>query len=353
MSEDLNVDEREDAAEDCRHEPSKRRIARFLVCLALCVIGLAAVLALLSALFAPKHNGADADTTQREAVAVTAEPENSLDVLLFGDSVVKSSVSPLQMYDEAGFSSYVVGAFSQRPHIGYSLLQMSLEEQNPRVVVLETDTFYQTKYNFSNCVMQLVEDAFPVFKYHDRWKQLSSDDFFLGADRWVPDPAKGYYVNTTAKPADASQWMAPSDRLDMPMELSRFYMWAMVEYCKTKGVIPVLLSSPSTVNMSSARHNALQKIADELGVQYIDLNAGDTRVDVQWDTETRDGGDHLNYYGAVRVSRHLAKILDQRFDLPDHRGDRAYASWSDAYQSFVDDYPEKAAASEERVSKSY
>ena len=42
----------------------------------------------------------------------------------------------------------------------------------------------------------------------------------------------------------------------------------------------------------------------------------------------RDKGDHLNASGAERVSIYLAAYLKENYDLPDHRGEEAYASYT-------------------------
>lgn len=39
-------------------------------------------------------------------------------------------------------------------------------------------------------------------------------------------------------------------------------------------------------------------------------------------------GDHLNASGAERVSIYLAAYLKENYDLPDHRGEEAYASYT-------------------------
>lgn len=38
---------------------------------------------------------------------------------------------------------------------------------------------------------------------------------------------------------------------------------------------------------------------------------------------------HLNYRGTEKLSRYLAGWLASNYDLADHRGDEAYASWDE------------------------
>lgn len=313
--------------------------AKRILVLAMSALGVLAVLMILSLVMFPKYNAADTDDTQRAARAILAEPTNTLDVIIVGDSVPKSAFSPLHMYNEYGFTSYTCATFSQRPHIGLSYLRIALENQHPSVVLIETNVFYNNKYTISNGVMQLIEDALPVFQFHDRWKNLTLEDIMGTESEWTPDPAKGYYFNASTKGANSDDWMAETQDMNKPMFMSECYLRAMVAYCRYKGVTPVLISAPSTINMNDAKHNALQALADDMNIDYIDLNEGDTKVDVHWESESRDGGDHLNYAGAIRTSEKLGLILKERFQLPDHRNDVAYQDWANQYQSFVEEHP--------------
>ena len=57
-------------------------------------------------------------------------------------------------------------------------------------------------------------------------------------------------------------------------------------------------------------------------------------IPIDWETDSRDGGDHLNYYGAMKVSSYMSGYLADHYDLPDHRGDSAYSAWDAAYDQY-------------------
>ena len=67
-----------------------------------------------------------------------------------------------------------------------------------------------------------------------------------------------------------------------------------------------------------------------MGCEYIDLNLKNDTLKINWETDTRDAGDHLNYRGAVKVSDYLAKYLKSSGKLIDHRGEADYKLWADA-----------------------
>ncbi|EKC70166.1 hypothetical protein LEA_07921 [human gut metagenome] len=49
-----------------------------------------------------------------------------------------------------------------------------------------------------------------------------------------------------------------------------------------------------------ARHNSTQALADKLQIPFIDFNTMSDQVSINWSTDTRDQGDHLNYFGAKK-----------------------------------------------------
>ena len=80
-------------------------------------------------------------------------------------------------------------------------------------------------------------------------------------------------------------------------------------------------------NWWTAKHNTVQDLADELNSDYIDTNViGE--IDINWITDTKDKGDHVNYYGAKNVSHYVGNYLKNK-GLEYHRGDPDYANWDE------------------------
>ena len=62
---------------------------------------------------------------------------------------------------------------------------------------------------------------------------------------------------------------------------------------------------------------------------------GSQRVEIDWATDTCDKGDHLNIYGAQKVTSKLGEILRATYQVPSHANEKAYASWNDAYTRYA------------------
>lgn len=65
---------------------------------------------------------------------VRREPADSLDVIIVGDSLTYSSISPLQLWKEHGFTSYVCGQWGQKIIETEDMLKTALRRQKPRVI---------------------------------------------------------------------------------------------------------------------------------------------------------------------------------------------------------------------------
>lgn len=303
-----------------------------------CMLGVATVTGLLlvalSVLFYPKNNQQAFGMTNEAANGILGERKGSIDVLFVGDSEAFSSFSPLQMWGDHGFTSYVCATSGQELPYGNTLLRRATKNQRPRVVVIETHSIY-TAVAADSAIMRTMQDVLPVFEFHNRWKSLTSGDLTTRVSTTYSDGLKGFRLDKSVVSADSTGHMAPSDAVEEIPSRNKQYVRMMVDYCRSIGAKPLLVSTPSTVCWNTARHNGMAAFAQEMGVDYIDLNTGASKVDIDWATETRDGGDHLNLAGAQKVSSYIGAYLSKTYNLPDHRGDSAYSSWNDSLERYV------------------
>lgn len=294
-----------------------------------------ALLALSSRVVMPKNNQTEFGQINAAANGVMGEPADTIDVLFLGDSEAFSSFSPLQLWGEQGITSYVCATSAQRLYYTTSLLARALENQSPRVVVLETNCIF-SPMSVGDAAMRALSDLFPVFEYHNRWKSLTVDDFVGPVRATWTDDLKGFRLDhaTQVKPADATTYMQETDDVQRLSRFNWLYLQEIKRMCDAAGARLVLVSTPSTANWNMARHRGMAQAASELMVDYYDLNVGDTKVEIDWSSETYDAGDHLNLSGAQKVTSAVGKILRGSYDIADHRQDTAYDGWNDAYARY-------------------
>ena len=106
------------------------------------------------------------------------------------------------------------------------------------------------------------------------------------------------------------------------------YLLLMKEYCENHGADLVLVSSPSPKNWTYAKHNSVADWAQANAVTYEDLNLNDA-LGIDWASDTKDGGDHLNFDGAKKVSAYVGSGLSETYGLKDKRNNPDYKHWEE------------------------
>lgn len=305
------------------------------------LITLFIILVVLSRIFIPKNNTQQAGIAEKEVLefGILAEPENTIDVILTGDSESYTSFIPLEAWHKYGFTSYVCGSPAQKlPAIG-SILQEALEKQQPKIIMLETNTIFRTT-SLTVPIVQVANKVLPVIQYHNRWKSLTQNDFFGKVEYTNVQMNKGFYFSKVVKSSRNKKYMKNSKKVEKIPEVNKIYVKWIKEYCESKGIEFILYSTPSPVNWNTAKHNGIEKFAKELEVEYIDMNLMQDEIAIDWKKDSRDKGDHLNYSGSLKTTKFLSEYLNNK-NLPNHSDDEAYKSWDKYYKEYIDSVNEK------------
>ena len=293
-----------------------------------------------SRIFLPKNNDPAWGMIDAPAHGAMGEPLDSIDVLFIGDSEVSAGFSPLDMFAAEGIVAHDCSSILQSPVYCLSILSRVLEYQSPKIVVIETNTTFND-FTFSDALMREITDLFPFIEFHSRWKSLRPEDFTNEFYPTWTDDLKGYWMTDKVVPVEEKDYkkaaLLPA-HIDF---INTYYLEQLIKMIREDGAVPVFVSSPSVLNWNEARHDSLQKFADDHNIEYIDMNTPPYKIDIDWNTETMDHGDHLNNFGAVRASTHIASILKQKYNLPDRRDDPLYASYHEKYNAYVERRPKR------------
>jgi hypothetical protein len=295
--------------------------------------GLLMLLVVLSVVLAPNGEVYNIVEVEKKTSSFVKLPEDTIDVIILGDSETYSAFSPLQMWKEQGITSYVCGTHAQRLCDGFSILKTSLETQSPKMVVLETNCLFRyagVKPEMTDRTMYEISKVLPVFKYHNRWKQL-----FTAVDAKEQKKLerehirKGFKLRTDVVPYTGDEWMEETDERKKFGERAEEYLNQIHEFCKKEGIELILVTTPAPHNWTYAKHNSVNDWASANGVAYLYMNFEHKEIGLDWLMDTRDAGDHLNYGGAKKVSAYFGKYLKENYELTDHREDEVYSSWNE------------------------
>ena len=314
----------------------------------------AVLLFLLSPIFVPKWRDGGDNYSGSIIRGFYDEEDNSLDVLFMGNSDMYRSVLPIELWDNYGIASYAYTSPGQRTWTGYYVLLDALRSQHPDIIVYNVDAissdnqstescyrkafdtmqwspvkikavFFDNRFNFN--LMKRVAFLFPILRFHDRYSDLTWDDFkyAYGSEHFS---YKGYdMIATTNGYLGGSSYMEDKGETFEITDYVVEYLDKFVEKCKEEGITLILTEVPTSDSWNLAKHNAVQAYADEHGLVFLDFNMLLDEMDFDWTKSTPDKGDHLNIYGAEKVTEYMGKYLKENYDLPDRREDENYKQW--------------------------
>lgn len=289
------------------------------------------IIGVLSVMVNPDNTGAGVDKFDKVVIDADSENENSIDVVVIGDSEAYRSIIPPEMYRKYGFTSYVAASPAQKTYQSYAMLEAILERQKPSVCILEPNVLFRD-YSIVSSVWPRFEKTFPIFKYHNAWKGVFDSDYKY--DDLSFDSFKGYRYIDSVKATKNVNYMVQTDSTE-PISTSNTNDFRRIyELCKKNDIKLLVLRTPSIKNWNYAKYDAVRQLAEKYKVKFIDLNM-DNSIGIDWTQDTYDKGDHLNFSGAEKVTSFLGAYLDKRYDLPDHRGDKEYASWEKSVEKYL------------------
>lgn len=273
------------------------------------------------------------------AGGILGEDFDTIDVLVLGDSNAAQGIAPMDWYQQYGFTGYTYGAAWFSVFNVYYRLKDIYSEQSPEVVVLCTDIVYSkrgTETYFDSAVNNISGELLPLLRYHDNWKELTAGNLFQPHDYNWRDPNKGFMPLTGVAAYGGGSYMYDQGRQAIPL-LTEWYLDRIVRLCADHGSQLLLITVPAATSWNHSRHNGIQAYADARGLTYIDYNLDpEGTFGLDWSTDTPDTGSHLNVLGARKLTAALGEYLTARYDLPDHRGDPAYAHWEEDAATWAD-----------------
>lgn len=295
-----------------------------------------------------------------------AEPDNSIDIAGIGSSDLYSAFVPMQIFENYGYTSTVISSPHQTTLESYGFLKELLKKQSPKVIVIETDMLYENapEFNgkevpekkfdklknkasafFSNFDSDRFEDTiqsrFSIFTFHDKWKKFKigkPENPFKGEEFKTCD--HGYNFNDSVKPAESNKKMQKTDVLEPIPNDALNYLNKMIQICNDREIKVFLVEMPTQNSWTYARHNAVQVYADENGLKFIDFNLMFDELNLDIKKDYRDGGDHLNYFGATKTTTYLCDYITSEYDsvLTDRRNDPSFDYWKDSNTEFRNKY---------------
>lgn len=295
--------------------------------------------------------------------------ENHYDVLTTGTSMAVINISNEELYSNYGIASMTLGEPEQPLFLTYYTLKEALKYQNPKVIVFDiqslfySDEFIKVRFmmdehhyiHFSLDSMKngkikkmALDEAKKYMTDLDIWDYYS--EMYYNHSNWQ-DIDKNNFVRKTGKDIMFGNWLS----LDMQENIRRSvfpytvektneieeisennlkYFSMLVDLCRENGIELLLVrSSGAPFNFSWERDNAVNNLAKQYDLNYIDFNLVEDEIGFEWSTDTVDGG-HSNVSGAKKWTDYIGKFLTENYEFTDRRKDSSYNDYKENEEKY-------------------
>ncbi len=316
------------------------------------------------------------DNMERIMPGFYEEEKNTIDVLMLGTSSIRFGVSPMEIYETYGIKSYNLATNLQPLEASYFVLCEALKSQRPKVVVLDASSFFvpnmpdsgwryvldnmslnRNKYGLAKEYIKKIDDVsmldavIPLAYYHERWKNLSERDF-SDLDRKKYLYSKGFCLVSAQLGVEHSREERNKERNrvdsissdtvlhefnegiynkreqkngnygdDGVIESSLKWLLKINELCAENDIELMLTHIPNAIwptisvkAWSEVEYNTMSAICAQHDIEFTDMEY-DEDVEIDWLCDTCDGGAHLNFNGAKKISSFLGQYLADRYGL--------------------------------------
>lgn len=272
------------------------------------------------------------------------DEQKNHEVIFIGDCEVYANFSPMVLYEEEGITSYIRGNSQQLIWQSYYILKETLKYETPKVVVFNVNSMRYSepvseaynrlaidKMKWSKEKIDIIkasmteEENFlsyviPVLRYHSRFDKLTSEDFkyLLKTENSMHN---GFLINKNVKPVESLPTKRRLSNYDFA-ENCYEYLNKIAQLCKENNIKLVLIKAPSVYPYWYDEYEEqIKEYAQNNNLDYYNFKGKVEEIGIDYDTDTYDGGLHLNLEGATKLSKYFSKILKEKYELTDYRED--------------------------------
>lgn len=340
------------------------------------VIGIIAFLIVAGLLFAYLNkvfSMGDDDANRQTFKALYSEPENTIDAVYFGTSASnRYFINPLA-YKETGMTCFTMATMGMPMFFIPELAEEINKSQDPDMYIIELRWTLKSREQVTDAHIRRVVDNMklsgnkidalnkalefmdgskgmlgdisdkkidymvPIIKYHGRLAQqdMVPGDFKITSSK---NETKGYVLSKSTTKQVNQFYSRLTEGKEPLSEEAVAALEEVLDFCDESGKEILFVLSPYSVKTDQMPvfSSAIETV-EERGYTVINFNTPEMyeELDIDWDKDFYNSK-HVNYIGAEKYTRWLTGYIDENYDLEDHRGQKGYESWDEAYDVYKD-----------------
>lgn len=274
----------------------------------------------------------------KKSYAVIEEKENSIEIACIGNSNLYSGFSPLDLWNEYGYTSTVCASARQTIEESHHFIQQIFKTQNPKLVIIETDMLFDHNPNEENfCeksyqIQDFLRRTNPILLRQDVMSLVS----ILNNSEKQKINTHGYRYSSKICKIKYENYMKKTRNSEKITYDNKERMDKLIDLCQANGTKVLLIEMPSISSWNYERHNRVTAYAEEKGIDFIDFNLLYDKLATDPTECYRDKGNHLNYNGAKAVTSYIGKIIKDKYPIENLKPNSKYTDWNDCYRQFTE-----------------
>lgn len=282
------------------------------------------------------------------------EDPEEFDVWFMGSSHMFYAVQPMELWKQYGIRSFNLASAGSNLIQVYWTMMCALQYSQPELIVVDT---YKVQLNEKKSdkdriihngldriplsaekikgvydIFDTWEERFeylcPFSVYHNRWENLTKNDFVVPELKMKGGKLLGKAVDYSDFQIIAKEDMSGTDTRGFD------YLEKIIEECQKRGIELILTEIPFCSTPEQQRGmNAVPDFAKEHGVVCLNMAYEEDLVDYGMDFGDKA---HVNLFGAKKLTGYIGDYLLEHCDLTDYRETEGVKErWNADYESFL------------------
>ncbi len=291
---------------------------------------------LLCYMFTPKNNNDYGAKSYFNGRSYETEDKNTIDCVAIGNSDLYSSLIPMQLYNDYGFTVVNCGVAKCSINMGYSFLKGAKKDNDIKVLIIEADFLYETRIT-GECTQALGDMRFLAspFLYHAKWKKANLKDYF-NTPKKIYDYQKGYKFSKKSYNVKYKNYMIEKNNISIPKK-NLIGLEKIISFCKKNNIEIFMYEAPSITSWNLTKSKQVSEYCNDKKIKFIDFNLIQDEISFDYKKDYRDNGNHLNHTGALKITNYLGKYISENYNLDNHKNNEKYNKWDLSLMKYLSD----------------
>lgn len=287
------------------------------------------------------------------------EPARSLDAVYVGSSTCYAYWNPLYAWENYGIAVYPYTCNSQHFIAAEYLIREVRKTQPDALFIVNTNTIEENRmvvekyHDLLDCMpfsinklrltkylcdisgfsaRESLELYVPLYRFHSRWSELNSSDFYYPLNGLKGTSNYSTYKNTFT---DISQLYTHADGFSPLPDYIAEAAESLMDYCEAEGVRIVFVTVPRVESRLRLEEiNTLNAMLEDRGFDTLKLMDQTDLLKLDLTQDFYNKG-HTNIHGSLKYTAYLSEYLIERYGLEDRRGDPSCASWDEGVRKYA------------------